>query len=544
MAQQPEHWWAVSGPAAGGVRTWPPTDPGGPCVRTTRPRQQDAQAAAPLRPAAPAPAPAPAPPAAAPAAAPAPAPVGRRVQREPPRRSARGTSQRQPSPRARQQQQQQQPQPRRRVSPRVAPASAPSSRGPSPAPATRTHPAQPPNLCDLAPLALATAHPAPRRRRNSAGSGGVARAAERQRGGRRLAPLQPAGAPARRSASAGAAGRAALPLPLWPGLRRNPPAAGPAPRVVAAAASPRRQDTADLEEPCSVTVRQGTPAFQSPGTSTPPCGSRAQCALRDVVPPPASPPPAAAAAAPSPAPRLANGATRPAACPAAALASPGLVTLTPLETVESVCCPGSASSTFNTHTGATGECNLYAERTPQGEDSDDLLLMQRGAKAHGAEEGQCVRLSASLIRQHECNWDHDTVQPGEVGQIVAGEDGRWVSNVAGRVRFRVVGPRGDAAWYDADDLQISTGNSPSAPQRRRARVGDRVVSRYGQAVDDHSGPGSWRLAPGEIATVVEVDRDGDFLLENPAGETSEFWKYASHFRRVNGGLFTHCHGSP
>lgn len=48
---------------------------------------------------------------------------------------------------------------------------------------------------------------------------------------------------------------------------------------------------------------------------------------------------------------------------------------------------------------------------------------------------------------------------------------------------------------------------------RVPKVGDRVARTSGDQVKF----GKWKLAANEVAIVIEVDRDGDFRLRNPAG---------------------------
>merc|ERR1712159_906058 len=57
-------------------------------------------------------------------------------------------------------------------------------------------------------------------------------------------------------------------------------------------------------------------------------------------------------------------------------------------------------------------------------------------------------------------------------------------------------------------------------------IGDKVQPLNGKEVISNNG--AWQLAVGEIATVAEVDKDGDFLLLNAEGQQSK-WKYRKDF---------------
>jgi len=60
-------------------------------------------------------------------------------------------------------------------------------------------------------------------------------------------------------------------------------------------------------------------------------------------------------------------------------------------------------------------------------------------------------------------------------------------------------------------------------------VGDRVVARREKITHDANGNDlTWRLIPGEAATVIEVDNDGDFRLRNPDAAES-WWVYRGAF---------------
>ncbi len=54
------------------------------------------------------------------------------------------------------------------------------------------------------------------------------------------------------------------------------------------------------------------------------------------------------------------------------------------------------------------------------------------------------------------------------------------------------------------------------------REGDAVKSLTAQKIDE------WELQPGEVAIVVEVDKDGDFKLKNPSGTVSG-WAFRKKF---------------
>lgn len=59
---------------------------------------------------------------------------------------------------------------------------------------------------------------------------------------------------------------------------------------------------------------------------------------------------------------------------------------------------------------------------------------------------------------------------------------------------------------------------------RMPAIGDEVVYAEGRLTEAHDTRGemSWQLFPRESATVVEVDKDGDFRLRNPSGLESDF----------------------
>jgi len=74
-------------------------------------------------------------------------------------------------------------------------------------------------------------------------------------------------------------------------------------------------------------------------------------------------------------------------------------------------------------------------------------------------------------------------------------------------------------------LQLNESEPQGIPcTSRRPVVGDQVISASGsreEAMDAAGNKGAWELQPGEVATVVEVDREGDFRLRNPQGNKSE-----------------------
>eukprot|EP01062_Namystynia_karyoxenos_P031598 TRINITY_DN23436_c0_g1_i1.p1 TRINITY_DN23436_c0_g1~~TRINITY_DN23436_c0_g1_i1.p1 ORF type:complete len:576 (+),score=138.96 TRINITY_DN23436_c0_g1_i1:83-1729(+) len=158
-----------------------------------------------------------------------------------------------------------------------------------------------------------------------------------------------------------------------------------------------------------------------------------------------------------------------------------------------------------------------------------------GRKAQLA-EGTCVQLRPEATQRRHYNWDNDDLRPGDVAQIRADGSGRWSREADGTVQVHIAGPRGEPAWHAAAELEVCDGQKPRcAPAPRRAMAGDLAVNRYGMASDD--GDGGWSLGEFEVAVVVDVDQDGDLILANSSGEICSYWKFASHFRRVDGGLF-------
>merc|ERR1712070_43663 len=63
-------------------------------------------------------------------------------------------------------------------------------------------------------------------------------------------------------------------------------------------------------------------------------------------------------------------------------------------------------------------------------------------------------------------------------------------------------------------------------------VGDRVQPLNGK-LDADEGPNAWRLSPGEVATVAEVEENGEVKLRNPAGDVSEL-KHRKFYGYVQG----------
>eukprot|EP00756_Hemistasia_phaeocysticola_P021453 Hpha_TRINITY_DN15776_c2_g4::TRINITY_DN15776_c2_g4_i1::g.38689::m.38689 len=153
----------------------------------------------------------------------------------------------------------------------------------------------------------------------------------------------------------------------------------------------------------------------------------------------------------------------------------------------------------------------------------------------GFEEGDAVELSPRGMNVNMYNWEGDPVRPGEVGQVVGDSEGRvMMRDQTDGLQVHVEGPRGDSDWYSVGDLRKVNQPSPrAAPEPRCAGLGDLVISRYGQHLDDPA-PGHWRLGPHEVAQVVDIDAEGDVRLCNAAGDVSSFWKYATLLRTVDG----------
>eukprot|EP00927_Polykrikos_kofoidii_P034338 TRINITY_DN2914_c0_g1_i2.p1 TRINITY_DN2914_c0_g1~~TRINITY_DN2914_c0_g1_i2.p1 ORF type:complete len:835 (-),score=112.63 TRINITY_DN2914_c0_g1_i2:278-2782(-) len=65
---------------------------------------------------------------------------------------------------------------------------------------------------------------------------------------------------------------------------------------------------------------------------------------------------------------------------------------------------------------------------------------------------------------------------------------------------------------------------------RMPKIGEIVYSKGGRMIAQSlkGERGAWRLADGDPATVVEVDKDGDFRLKNPSGEES-LWQFRANY---------------